>query len=50
MGFNNNEIFVTSALTGMKKNEIKKFGLSGSLFNIKTNVKGMISKPFYIKI
>jgi len=49
-GINNNEIFVTSALTGMKKNEIKKFSLSGSLFNIKTNVKGMISKPFYIKI
>ena len=49
-GINKNEIFVTTALKGMKKNEIKKLSLSGSLFNIKTNVKGMISKPFYIKI
>ena len=49
-GNNKNELFVTSALKGMKKKEIKKFSLSGSLFNIKTNVKGMISKPFYIKI
>ena len=47
-GINNNEIFVTSALTGMKKNEIKKFGLSGSLFNMKTNVKGIASKSFKI--
>ena len=34
----------------INENEIKKLSLSGSLFNIKTNVKGMISKPFYIKI
>jgi len=47
-GINKNEIFVTSALKGMKKNEIKKFNLSGSLFNIKTNVKGLVSKPFKI--
>ena len=47
-GVNKNEIFVTSALKGMKKNEIKKFDLSGSLFNIKTNVKGLVSKPFKI--
>ena len=47
-GINKNEIFVTSALKGMKKNEIKKFNLSGSLFNIKTNVKGLVSKSFKI--
>tara|TARA_B100001245_G_scaffold91046_1_gene65890 strand:+ start:228 stop:1109 length:882 start_codon:yes stop_codon:yes gene_type:complete len=47
-GNNKNEIFVTSALKGMKKNEIKKYNLSGSLFNIKTNIKGVISKPFSI--
>ena len=47
-GINNDEIFVTSALKGMKKNEIKKFNLSGSLFNIKTNVKGLVSKSFKI--
>tara|TARA_B110000046_G_scaffold95789_1_gene103465 strand:- start:362 stop:1243 length:882 start_codon:yes stop_codon:yes gene_type:complete len=47
-GTNNNEIFVTSALKGMKNNEIKKYALSGSLFNIKTNIKGVISKSFRI--
>ena len=47
-GVNKNEIFVTSALKGMKKNEIKKFNLSGSLFNIKTNIKGVVSKSFKI--
>jgi len=47
-GINKDEIFVTSALKGMKKNEVKKFNLSGSLFNIKTNVKGLVSKPFKI--
>ena len=47
-GVNKSEIFITSALKGMKKNEIKKYTLSGSLFNIKTNIKGVISKPFKI--
>ena len=47
-GVNKNEIFITSALKGMKKNEIKKFNLSGSLFNVKINVKGVISKSFKI--
>jgi len=47
-GVNKKEIFVTSALKGMKKSEIKKFSLSGSLFNIKTNVKGLTSRSFKI--
>ena len=47
-GVNKKEIFVTSALKGMKKSEIKKFSLSGSLFNIKTNVKGLTSMSFKI--
>ena len=47
-GINKNEIFVTSALKGMKKNEIKKYNFSGSLFNIKTNIKGIVSKSFNI--
>ena len=47
-GNNNKEIFITSALKGMKKNEIKKYKYSGSLFKIKTNVKGVVSKPFSI--
>ena len=47
-GINKNELFVTSALKGIKKNELKKYSLSGSLFNIKTNVKGVVSKSFNI--
>ena len=47
-GINKDEIFVTTALKGIKKNEIKQFSLSGSLFNIKTNVKGTVSKSFKI--
>ena len=47
-GRKRNEIFVTSALKGMKKDEINKYNLSGSLFHIKTNIKGVISKSFNI--
>ena len=47
-GINKNELFVTSALKGMKKKEMKKFGLSGSLFSIKTNSKGIVAKSFKI--
>ena len=47
-GINKDELFVTSALKGMKKKEIKRFSLSGSLFNIKTNSKGTDSKSFKI--
>ena len=47
-GVNKKEIFVTTALKGMKKSEIKKFSLSGSLFNLKTNVKGLTSMSFKI--
>ena len=47
-GLQNNEIFVSTALKGMNKSEIKKYKHSGSLFKIKTNVKGIQSKPFKI--
>ncbi|MDB4846039.1 SMP-30/gluconolactonase/LRE family protein [Pelagibacteraceae bacterium] len=47
-GKNMNELYITSALKGMKKNEIKRFNLSGSLFHVKTNMKGLISKSFKI--
>ena len=45
-GYNNSELFVSTARKGMKKNEIKKYPLSGSLFKIKTNVKGKKTKLF----
>ena len=47
-GKNMNDLYVTSALKGMKIDEVKKFNLSGSLFHVKTNVKGLITKSFNI--
>ena len=45
-GHKNNELFISTALKGLNKNEIKKYPLSGSLFKVKTNVKGKKSLPF----
>ena len=45
-GYNNSELFISTARKGMEKNEIKKYPLSGSLFKIKTNVKGKKTKLF----
>ena len=47
-GSRNNDLYITTALKGLKKDDIKKYHLSGSLFKIKTNTKGMLSKPFGI--
>ena len=47
-GKNMNDLYATSALKGMKISEIKRFNLSGSLFHVKTNVKGLITKQFKI--
>ena len=47
-GVNKKEIFVTTALKGIKRKEITKYNHSGSLFNIKTNIKGINSKSFNI--
>ena len=47
-GLKNNEIFISTALKGMKKSEIKKYKLSGSLFKIKANLKGIQPKSFKI--
>jgi len=35
-----NELFISTARKGMKSEEIKKYPLSGSLFKVKTNLKG----------
>ena len=43
------KLFVSTARKGMKNNEIKKYPLSGSLFKIKTNVKGKKAKLFKVK-
>ena len=42
----NNELFISTARKDMKKNEIKKYPLSGSLFKVKTNSKGKKSNSF----
>jgi len=47
-GLKNNELFVTTALKGLKKSEIENYKYSGSLFNIKTNIKGIYTKQFNI--
>ena len=47
-GYNNSELFISTARKGMEKKEIKKYPLSGSLFKIKTNVKGKKAKLFKV--
>ena len=49
-GYRNSELFVTTAIKGMSKKELKLFPLSGNLFKIKTNVFGMINKKFKINL
>ena len=39
-GSGNNELFISTARKDMKAKEIKKYSLSGSLFKVKTNLKG----------
>ena len=45
-GKNTNELYVSTAIKGMNKADLRKFRYSGSLFKIKTNIKGLISKSF----
>ena len=45
-GLHNSELFISTALKGMKVKEIKKYPLSGGLFKVKTNLKGKKSNFF----
>ena len=45
-GPSNNELFISTARKGMKPKEIKKYPLSGNLFQIKVNLKGKKTKSF----
>ena len=47
-GYDNNELFISTALKGMKKSEIKKYPDSGSLLKIKANTKGKNVKFFKV--
>ena len=42
------EIFVTTANKSMNKSDLKKYEYSGSLFRIKTNMKGFIQKKYIL--
>ena len=48
-GRNNNEVFITSATKGMNKTDLQKFKYSGSLFSVKSNIKGIQQKKFILK-
>jgi len=48
-GINKKELFISSARKGMNYSEIKKYPLSGSLFRIKTNIRGKKIMPFKTK-
>ena len=45
-GKNNDQLFISSATKSMTKLDFKKYKYSGSLFSIKTNMKGILTKPF----
>jgi len=47
-GANNNDLYITTALKGLKEIDKKKYKLSGSLFKVRTNSKGMTSKSFNV--
>jgi len=47
-GANNSELYVTSALKGLNKEDLINYKESGSLFKIKTNVQGHNSVSFEI--
>jgi xylono-1,5-lactonase len=47
-GVNKNELYVTTALKGMNKKDLKVYSSSGSLFKVNTNRKGFSSMSFKI--
>ena len=47
-GAKNDELFISTARKGMSSEELKKYPLSGSLFRVKTNIKGTKTIPFKI--
>jgi sugar lactone lactonase YvrE len=45
-GHKNNELYISTARKGLKSHDLKKYPLSGSLFKVKTNLKGKKSVSF----
>ena len=48
-GIANRELFISTAIKGMKTIDFKKYPLSGSLFKVKTNIKGKKNLTFRTK-
>ena len=49
-GKNNKELFVSSATKSMLRKDYKEYRYSGSLFSIKTNMSGKLSKSYKVKL
>jgi len=47
-GHKNNELYISTARKGLKSHDLKKYPLSGSLFKVKTNLKGKKSVSFSV--
>jgi len=45
-GKNNSDLFISTARKSMNKTDLQKFKFSGSLFKVKTNIKGKATRPF----
>ena len=45
-GHKNSELYISTARKGLKSHDLKKYPLSGSLFKVKTNLKGKKSVSF----
>ena len=45
-GKNNTDLFISTARKSMNKTDLQKFKFSGSLFKVKTNIKGKTTRPF----
>ncbi len=47
-GHKNSELYISTARKGLKSHDLKKYPLSGSLFKVKTNLKGKKSISFKV--
>ena len=45
-GKNNTDLFISTARKSMNKTDLQKFKFSGSLFKVKTNIKGKATRSF----
>ena len=45
-GKNNTDLFISTARKSMNKTDLQKFKFSGSLFKVKTNIKGKTARSF----